>query len=82
METIKKPTAKDLIISSLWDGQFCAIHEIAERIRAKDMRTVSENAISARLRELTQEGKLINRQRDGKPFKEWAIKTGQGVLFK
>lgn len=63
-----KPTAKEKILWYLGlAGKSLAVHEFPADIG------ISQASIAARLRELTQEGRLTRSFRDGKGFKEWSL---------
>ncbi len=62
------PTAKEKILKHIQlVGMPLAVHEFPA-----DM-GVSQNSIAARLRELTQDGKLRRGYREGSAFKEWFL---------
>lgn len=69
-------TVKERIIIKLKTvDRALAIHEF-------NLLGVSENALAARLRELTQDGQLCRATRAGKRFKEWALEPSQLELIR
>jgi len=75
-----KPTCSDLILASVEDGIFLPVHEMQAWMKERG-HFFSESAISARQRELAQEGKIVGFRPKGKPYKVWG-KPGQGILVK
>lgn len=66
-------TARQLIIKTLYEaGRPLATHELS-------IVGISENAAATRLSELARDGIVVGQVRQGKRFKEWALKPNDSL---